>query len=80
MFDDETMEKVMKRCQEDPEFKRVFEQLMAWGQRAAEVDMSVNEMASICMTGYAIGEDPSLKEMVKNMARISKLGLDIVDK
>jgi len=70
----------MKRCQEDPEFKKVFEQLMAWGQRAAEVDMSVNEMASICMTGYAIGEDPSLKEMVKNMARISKLGLDIVDK
>lgn len=80
MFDDETMDKIIKRCQEDPEFHKVFEQLMAWGQRAAEVEMSVQEMASICMTGYAIGEDPSLQEMIKNMARISKLGLDIVDK
>ena len=40
---------------------------------------TVEEMASVCMMGFAIGQDPSLQEMVKNMAMIGKLGLDIVD-
>jgi len=80
MFNEEVMEKVLKRCQEDPEFKKAFEALLEWSQRAALAKMSVNEMASICMMGYAIGEDPSLQEMFKNMLQISKMGLDIVDK
>jgi hypothetical protein len=80
MFDKTTMDKVMDRCQEDPEFKKVFEQLMAWSQKAAGVDMSVNEMASICMVGYTIGKDPEMQEMIQNMLKISNLGLDIVDK
>lgn len=80
MFDQTTMDKVIERCLKDPEFKKVFEQLMAWSQRAADVDMSTNEMASICMMGYAIGKDPELQEMIQNMLKISNLGLDIVDK
>jgi len=80
MFDDETMDKIIKKCQEDPEFKKVFEQLMAWAQRAALANMEVNEMASICMMGYAIGQDPEMQEMIQNMLKISNLGLDIVDK
>jgi hypothetical protein len=42
--------------------------------------MSVNEMASICMMGYTIGQDPELQDMIQNMLKISNLGLDIVDK
>jgi hypothetical protein len=41
--------------------------------------MSVEEMASICMMGYAIGEDPDLQKMVENMIKIDKMGLDIID-
>lgn len=80
MLDQTLMDKIIERCQRDPEFKKVFEQLMAWSQRAADVDMSVNEMASICMMGYTIGQDPELQEMIQNMLKISNLGLDIVDK
>lgn len=79
MFDQTIMDKVIERCQKDPEFKKVFEQLMAWSQRAAGVEMSVNEMASICMVGYTIGQDPEMQEMIQNMLKISNLGLDIVD-
>lgn len=74
------MDKIIKRCEEDPEFKKVFEQLMAWSQKAVDVNMSTNEMASICMMGYAIGQDPELQQMIQNMLKISNLGLDIVDK
>lgn len=80
MLDNKLMDKIIAKCQQDPEFKKVFEQLMAWSQRAAAAEMSVNEMASICMMGYAIGEDPELGEMIENMLKISNMGLDIVDK
>lgn len=79
MFNEELMDKIIKKCQEDPEFKKVFDHLLVWAQRAAACGMSVNEMASICMTGYAIGEDPELQTMIENMLKISKIGLDIVD-
>jgi len=29
--------------------------------------------------GYAIGEDPALQEMIRNMLQINKMGLDIVE-
>ena len=80
MFNETLMDKIIKRCEEDPEFKKVFEQLMAWSQKAVDVNMSTNEMASICMMGYAIGQDPELQQMIQNMLKISNLGLDIVDK
>jgi|TARA_R110000772_G_scaffold238569_1_gene350558 hypothetical protein len=79
MLDNELMDKIIARCQEDPEFKKVFEQLMSWSQKASQVKMEVNEMASICMMGYAIGQDPELQDMIQNMLKISNLGLDIVD-
>ncbi len=80
MFDQTLMDKVIERCQKDPEFKKIFEQLLKCSQQASQVDMSVNEMASICMMGYAIGQDPELQDMIQNMLKISNLGLDIVDK
>jgi len=80
MLDNELMDKIIEKCKLDPEFKKVFEQLTAWSQKAVGVEMTVNEMASICMMGYAIGQDPELQDMIQNMLRISNLGLDIVDK
>ena len=79
MFNDEVMDKVLKKCKENPEYLRAFEKFMHWSQAAPNVGMTVEEMASICMMGYAIGEDPSLQEMIANMLKISKMGLDIKD-
>lgn len=80
MFNDEIMDIVLKKCKEDPEYLKLFEDLMHSSQIAPVVDMEMEEMASICMMGYAIGRDPSLQEMITNMLKINKLGLDIKDK
>jgi len=80
MLNDDLMNKILEKCKKDPKFLDVFENLLKWSQSAALAGMSVEEMASICMMGYAIGEDPSLQEMVKNMNKINNLGLDIVEK
>lgn len=79
MLDEETMNKLMLKAALDPEFRKVFEQFLKWSQEASMTGWTVEEMASVCMMGFAIGQDPSLQEMVKNMAAIGKLGLDIVD-
>mgnify|MGYP001362010148 CR=1 FL=1 len=80
MLDDKGMNALIEKCKNDPEFKKVFDHLMVWSQRAAACGMTVTEMASVCMTGYAVGEDPELQEMIQHMLKISKMGLDIVDK
>ena len=80
MLDDKTMNEIIEKCLKDPEFKKIFDLFLKTGEEAAKIGMSVQEMASICMMGYAIGEDPKLQEMVKNISKISGLGLDIVDK
>jgi hypothetical protein len=76
---DEKMNELIKKAASDPEWMKVFEAFMKWSERASILGWEVEEMASVCMMGYAVGQDPSLQEMVKNMAAISKLGLDIVD-
>lgn len=78
-MNEELMNSIIERCLKDPEFQKVFENLLMASQSAAHVGMSVEEMASICMMGYAIGEDPSLQQMVENMIKISNMGLDIID-
>ena len=78
-MNDKLMDMIIEKCKQDPEFKKVFDHLMVWSQKASACKMTVNEMASICMMGYAIGEDPSLQQMVENMIKISNMGLDIID-
>ena len=79
MLDEETMNKLIAKAAAHPEFRKVFEQFLKWSQEASMTGWTVEEMASVCMMGFAIGQDPGLQEMVKNMAMIGKLGLDIVD-
>ena len=80
MLDDELMNDLIQRCINDPKLKKIFESFLSTSQQAAEIGLTVQEMASICMMGYAIGKDPSLQEMVKNISKIANLGLDIIDK
>jgi hypothetical protein len=76
-MNDEQMNAIIEKCLKDPEFQKIFEQLLGWSQRAAMTGMTVEEMAGICMMGYAIGEDPDLQKMVEHMIKIGDLGLDI---
>jgi hypothetical protein len=79
-MNEELMDKIMERCKRDSEFAEVFDFLLKASQAAASVGMSNEEMAIVCMTGWTIGNDPQLAEMLKSMTEISKKGLDIIDK
>ena len=80
MFDDKKMDELIKKIVKDPESRQVYEELLKWSQKASMLNWAVEEMANVCMMGYAIGKDPGLQQMIKNMSKIDKLGLDIVDK
>lgn len=80
MFDDKKMDELIKKVATNPESREIYEELLKWSQKASMLDWTVEEMANVCMMGYAIGKDPSLQQMMKNMSKIGKLGLDIVDK
>lgn len=80
MLDEKIMDELIKKCMKDPNLRKIFESFLETSQQAAMAGMKVEEMASICMMGYAIGKDPSLQDMVKNITKITNLGLDIIDK
>ena len=79
-MNEEVMDKIMEKCKTDPKFAEVFDFLLKGSQAAAVIGMTTEEMATICMTGWTIGSDPNLAEMLKSITKISKLGLDIIDK
>ena len=79
-MNEELMDKIIEKCKDDPEFAMVFDHLMKDAQAAAVAGFTMEEIATVCTVGFMIGADPKLSEMVKNMAAISKMGLDIVDK
>jgi hypothetical protein len=79
-MNEETMNRIIKRCQEDEEYAKAFDFLMKASQAAAHAGFTNEDMASICIMGWMIGTDPDLGAMIKNMSKISKMGLDIVDK
>ena len=79
-MNEELMDKIIDKCKENKEFAMVFDHLMSDSQAAAVAGFTMEEVATICSVGFMIGSDPKLAEMVKNMAAISKMGLDIVDK
>lgn len=79
-MNEDVMDKVLELCKENPEMAKVFDVLMQGSQSAAAVGFTMEQVANICTVGFMIGSDPQLGEMVKNIAAITKMGLDIVDK
>jgi hypothetical protein len=79
-MNEELMDQIIEKCKHDPAFAEAFDHLLRVSQSAAIAGFSNQELATVCMLGWTIGNDPDLAEMVSNMAKISKLGLDIVEK
>tara|TARA_R110000823_G_scaffold188907_3_gene320858 strand:+ start:2525 stop:2764 length:240 start_codon:yes stop_codon:yes gene_type:complete len=79
-MNEELMDKIIEKCKEDPAYAEAFDHLLKVSQAAAIAGFSNEELASVCMMGWMIGTDPDLGEMINNMAKISKMGLDIVEK
>lgn len=79
-MNEEVMDKIIKKCQEDPKYAEAFDHLLKVCQAAAKVGFTNEELANTCLMGWMIGMDPSLAEMIETMSKISKMGLDIVEK
>ena len=78
-MNEELMDKIIEKCKGNPELGMVFDHLMSDSQAAATAGFTMEEVATICSVGFMIGSDPKLAELVKNIANISRMGLDIVD-
>ncbi len=79
-MNEEMMDKIIEKCKENPEFAECFDHLLRLCQKAAHVGFSNEELAHTCLMGWMIGMDPQLGEMIATMSKISKMGLDIVEK
>lgn len=79
-MNDEIMDALIKRMENDPELAKCFQQLLHWSQMASIANMSMEEVANVCTMGWVIGKDPGLGEMISNINKIKKKGLKIVEK
>ncbi len=74
------MDKIIEKCKDDPKYAEAFDHLLRTCQAAAKAGFTNDELANTCLMGWMIGMDPSLGEMIDVMSKISKMGLDIVEK
>ena len=79
-MNEEIIDKIIEKCKKNPEMAEAFDYLLKASQAAALAGMSNEELASVATMGWVIGMDPTLAEMMSNMAKISGMGLDIVEK
>ncbi len=79
-MNEEIMDKIMAKCLEDPKYAEAFNHLLQVCQAAAKAGFTNEELANTCLMGWMIGMDPGLGEMIEAMSKISKMGLDIVEK
>jgi hypothetical protein len=79
-MNEEVIDRLIEKCKNNPEMADAFDYLLKASQAAALAGFSNQELANVSMMGWIIGMDPSLAEMMENMIKISKMGLDIVEK
>ena len=79
-MNEEILDKLIEKCKKNPEMAKAFDHLLKASQDAADAGFNNEELANVAMMGWIIGMDPSLAEMMNNMAKISGMGLDIVEK
>lgn len=79
-MNEDVIDKLIEKCKNNPEMAEAFDYLLKASQASALAGFNNEELANVAMMGWIIGMDPSLAEMMDNMIKISKMGLDIVEK
>jgi hypothetical protein len=79
-MNEEIMDKIIEKCKDDAKYAEAFDHLLKVCQAAAQAGFTNDELANTCLMGWMIGKDPSLGQMIEAMSKISKMGLDIIDK
>ena len=69
------LENFLKKAEEDPQLMEVLKGIVYYCQVASEMGISIEEVAAAGTTGWTIGRDPKLKEMLKHLIKMSEMGL-----
>jgi len=69
------LESFLKKAEKDPQLMEILKGIVFYCQAASEVGISIEEIAAAGTTGYTIGQDPKLKEMLKHLIKISEMGI-----
>ena len=69
------LENFLKKAEEDPQLMEVLKGIVYYCQVASEMGISIEEIAAAGTTGYTIGRDPKLKEVLKHLIKIGEMGL-----
>ena len=72
---DKKLESFLKKAEEDPNIMDALKGIVYYCQYASELGIPLEEIASAGTVGYTIGKDPHLKEMLKHLITINKMGL-----
>jgi len=77
-FDFTTMDALLLRLQNnpDPEMAAVVNDLIMLSKKAADLGFSMEEIASLCTTGFFIAQEPELQSLLNFM--LSKMKPDDV--
>jgi hypothetical protein len=74
-LENKNLEKFLKKAEEDPQLMEVLKGIVYYCQAASEMGVSIEEIAAAGTTGYTIGRDPKLKEMLQHLIKMSEMGL-----
>ena len=69
------LEEFLKKAEANPEIMEVLKGIVYYCQAASEMGIPIEEVAAAGTTGWTIGQDPKLKEILKHLIKIDELGL-----
>jgi hypothetical protein len=74
-LENKNLENFLKKAEEDPQLMEILKGIVYYCQAASEMGIPIEEIAAAGTTGYTIGQDPKLKEMLKHLIKMSEMGL-----
>ena len=74
-LENKNLENFLKKAEEDPQLMEILKGIVYYCQAASEMGISIEEIAAAGTTGYTIGQEPKLKEMLKHLIKMSEMGL-----
>tara|TARA_Y100001963_G_C6652818_1_gene386579 strand:- start:534 stop:776 length:243 start_codon:yes stop_codon:yes gene_type:complete len=69
------LESFLLKAEADPELMEVLKGILYWCQTASEKGIPLEEVAAVGTVGWAIGQDPKLKEMIEYMIKMNQMGI-----
>ena len=69
------LEEFLRKAEEDPVIMEVLKGIVYYCQAASELGISIQEIAAAGTTGYTIGKDPKLKEILQHLMKMNEMSV-----